>query len=47
VRELRSIGVAPLPPADAAAGEVTLPLTFTNGVIFLGSVPLAQVPALY
>jgi hypothetical protein len=28
-------------------GETTLPLTFMNGAVFLGSVPVAQVPALY
>jgi hypothetical protein len=46
-RELRSIGVSPLPSANPGIGEVTMPLAFTNGVIFLGSVPIGEIPALY
>jgi hypothetical protein len=46
-RELRSLGIAPLPSPNAARGEITMPLTFMNGAIFIGSVLVGQVPPLY
>jgi|SRR5262245_15378694 len=46
-RELRSLGVALLLAPGRAAGELTMPLTFANVAIFFGTVPVAQVPALY
>jgi hypothetical protein len=46
-RELRSLGIVPLPAPDPAKGEITMPLTFINGAILLGTVVIGQVPPLY
>ena len=46
-RELRSLGIVPLPAPDPAKGEITMPLTFVNGAILLGTVVIGQIPPLY
>jgi hypothetical protein len=46
-RELRSMGIAPLPAPNAARGEMTMAVSFMKGAIFLGPVLIGQVPPLY